>query len=109
MPVRTLGIAHAFLTAAGSVELFAVPAGKTLIVKEIVVSNSATGIGGVSLFVLDGAASVRVFDDRAIAINAHRREERFLVLEPDQTLNATWRAGSIGIWISGALLDGVAE
>lgn len=111
MPVRTLQIAIARNLATGVVNvLYTVPANKTLIVKDVRITNPSGSLGDANLAVRRAGVVTSVM--RAAGIPATSTVERtamFVVLEPGDELIASTGTADMMWLVSGSLLGGVAE
>lgn len=87
--------------------LYAAPAGKTAIVKDLRMYSEAGCSRAVVFLNRSGPGSVSIVDQALGALAVHE-EQGFLVLEPGDELRVYSEGGTFVTWASGAELAGVA-
>lgn len=107
MAVRSKTLAAASATTVLTA-LYTVPAGHTTIVKNVIVSKFGTPAQTLTLTILRGAfASGLVLDAHGIGASVDSHSV-YAILQPGDVIRAITDSGTIGVWISGVELLGVA-
>ena len=108
MPVRSNRFARGATTVGSTVRVYTVPAGKTAIVKDVVLWGFVGGVSRFALYAVSGAAQVAIVDQAIGGFQSARFSGLFVVLEPGDSLQVFSQGAAAQFWTSGAELDGVA-
>lgn len=108
MAVRTKCLDARSVASNTEVEVYQCPSGETAILKDVRASNSSGSSARALLYVLSGPAQVLIWD-QTISDGTCAGVDRWVVLEPGNTLRAAALGGAIKFYLSGTELAGVAS
>jgi len=89
-------------------DVFTVPAGQTVIVKDLRMSAGGVAMTRAAIFIRSGPHVVFIRDGAMGGADSDQRTDMFLVMEPGGKIGVHSAGGTFGFIISGAQLDGVA-
>jgi hypothetical protein len=109
MPVRTKPLVRASFNTAGALQtLYTCPSGETTIVKDVRVTTVSGSPSRAGLRVISGPTYIDLVD-QALASGSVGLSGLFVVLRPGDQLAGFSLGGTVGMWVSGAELEGLAD
>lgn len=110
MAVRSKALAHGQqLVPAAGVSIFTCPAGRTAIVKDVVLTNNTGASSNLTLQLRRAGVSIGVLRDAVADASRLASSGRYIVVEPGDELRvvSSVAAGTVGWTVHGALLLGI--